>query len=146
MLLFDLICYIGLFSLLVFMTRVRPLERVTLSIDGKPWNGVILRCKYGLGSRVGLLNTPRLGSGDGLLLAGVKSIHTRGMHFDLDVLFLDETNRILGTQKNIAPGVKAIKGPSGTRSIVEFSAGSIDQQFGEIKEYAQVEVLPWTPS
>lgn len=43
----------------------------------------------------GLLGHPPLGSGEGLLLKGEKAIHTVGMGFPIDVLFLDRENRVV---------------------------------------------------
>lgn len=42
----------------------------------------------------GLLGRPPLQAGEGLLLRGEKAIHTFGMTFAIDVLFLDRTGRV----------------------------------------------------
>ena len=73
---------------------------------------------------MGLLNTPHLSNGDGLYLAGAKSIHTVGMHVSIDVLFMDDAGRILQAAENIMPGEKRVKGPRGTRSTLELAAGT----------------------
>jgi uncharacterized membrane protein (UPF0127 family) len=43
----------------------------------------------------GLLGRPSLQPGEGLLLRGEKAIHTIGMRFPIDVLFLDSAHRVV---------------------------------------------------
>lgn len=140
---FDLTCYMGLFGLLIFMTRVRSLKRVRVRCGAVELPGVILKCHMQLHTRIGLLNTPGLRIGDGLLLNGVCAIHTLGMHFPIDVLFLDESARVLGWESGIVPGIKKLKGPPGTRSVLELGSGTITQFFDMLKTYDQFEVTPW---
>lgn len=124
----DMLAYVFLFVLLVVMTRVQPTKKIAITFDGKRLSGVILRCHSPLGSRVGLLNTPVLNNGDGILLVGVKSIHTKGVHFPIDVIFLDETFKVLKWVENALPGIKKIKGPLGTRYTLELGGGTIASQ------------------
>jgi uncharacterized protein len=146
MLLFDLVSYLALLALLIRMTRVRSLARVSIRFGEIGCPGVVLQCSMQLHTRIGLLNTPSLHIGDGLLLEGVHAIHTLGMHFPIDILFLDETRRVLHWQPNVAPGLKKIKGPKGTRSVLELGAGTISAQFRGLKPYDQIEVKPWPKS
>ncbi len=43
----------------------------------------------------GLLGRPPLQAGDGLLLRGEQAIHTVGMGYPIDVLFLDRSGRVI---------------------------------------------------
>lgn len=140
----DVISYLALLVLLLYMTRVRPLERVRMLIDGIEVPGVVLDCRTQLSSRVGLLNTPALSTGDGLLLrGGGRAIHTQGMHFPIDVVFLDDAHRVLGWEKSVAPGRIRFRGPSGTRSILELGQGTIERDLASMKLLANVEVERW---
>jgi hypothetical protein len=138
---FDLFCYLGLLIILVVMTRVRGGEKVLLKVNDVTLPGTFIFLKPGLCSRVGLLNTPVLPAGSGILLGGAKSVHTRGMAYPIDLIFLDENNRILHKQSNVQPGQKKISGPQGTRSILELGSGSIDTFLSQTLAYSVVEVL-----
>lgn len=139
--LIDVICYLALVGILIVMTRVKPCSKVQLKIQGQVLSGTFLFCKVGLSSRVGLLNTPALHRGDGILLAGAKSVHTVGMHYPIDLVFLDESGRILKTQAQVNPGERRCPGPKGTRSILELGAGTLAQSFAGLPDYAVVEVI-----
>jgi uncharacterized protein len=51
----------------------------------------------------GLLGHAPLGSGEGLLLSGEKAIHTVGMGFAIDVLFLDRECRVVHLLRTMTP-------------------------------------------
>jgi uncharacterized membrane protein (UPF0127 family) len=125
MLIFDLFCYLALLGLLLYLTRVSPLFRVTVRHGDLKLNGTILQAANQLSCRVGLLNTPTLAPGDGLMLVGVKKVHTKGMHFPIDLIFLDDSNRVLELRPNMDPGQKSICGPKGTKSTLELGAGTL---------------------
>lgn len=141
--LIDIICYVALVALLVFMTKVRPNTRITLRWQNSPLAGTVLQCEPGIMNRVGLLNTPTLAPGDGLYLPGVKSIHTKGMHYPMDLLFLDDTKRILSFYKSAVAGQRKIKGPKGTSSVIELGAGTIELLLPDIQIHSRIEVEVW---
>lgn len=136
----DLICYMVLIALLFWMTRLSPPQLVALSHESTIFPGKILMCAGGLATRIGLLNTPRLQMGDGILLKRCKSIHTRGMTYPIDVIFLDQAMRILRMEKDVPINQKKLTGPSGTYAVLELGSGSIDQMFAELKPYAQLKL------
>ena len=142
MLLIDLGCYVGLLWLLFVLTRVKSLSKVRLRVDGRDHDGAILICNYGLGTRIGLFNTPALANGDGLLLVGAKAITTKGMHYAIDIIFLDESSRVIGIQKDVQPGQNSIKGPRGTRSTLELGGGTIAARLPHLELHAHLEFLP----
>lgn len=51
----------------------------------------------------GLLWHPPLEPGEALLLRGEKAIHTVGMGFAIDVLFLDRTGRVVHLMPSVVP-------------------------------------------
>ena len=53
-----------------------------------------------------------------LLLKNIKAIHTLGMKFNIDIIFLDKDYQVIGYQLNIAPN-KIIKGAKNTKHILE---------------------------
>ncbi len=52
----------------------------------------------------GLLGRSPLNSGEGLLLKGEKAIHTVGMGFSIDVLFLDRKGKVVQLMCAMPPG------------------------------------------
>ena len=44
---------------------------------------------------VGLLGTKKLGKGKALVIDSCSSIHTVGMNYDIDVLFVDSTDNVI---------------------------------------------------
>lgn len=137
----ELICYIALLALLAYMTRISPGSKVTLKWNARLLPGHVLKCEPGLMNRVGLLNTPALAPGDGLYLPGVKSIHTRGMHYPIDLLFLDDSKRILAMHTAVAVGQRRIKGPKGTSATLELGNGTIDLFLQGIALHQYIEVI-----
>jgi uncharacterized membrane protein (UPF0127 family) len=51
----------------------------------------------------GLLGQKSMRPGTALLIVPCKSIHTFGMQFPLDVIFLDKSNRVTALKENLAP-------------------------------------------
>lgn len=58
--------------------------------------------KAGLSRLLGLAFLPRERAGAGLLIPGCRSVHTFGMRFDLDVLFLDGEGRVLEIRRSVS--------------------------------------------
>jgi len=67
---------------------------------------------------VGLLGRPPLHKGDALWLEPCGSIHTWGMRYAIDVLFLDRERRVLRVTRDVQPW-RIAPAPAGTRSVVE---------------------------
>lgn len=74
----------------------------------------------------GLLGTSGLPEKTGLLLEPCDSIHTWGMRYSIDALFLDEENRVLDIGHNLPPNTwgKRVKG---ARKVLEIQAGRAKQ-------------------
>lgn len=73
----------------------------------------------------GLLLRPPLQSGQGMLITPCASVHTLGMGYPLDLLFLDEQHRVMGWRGAVAPWRAA--GCRGARSTLEMPAGSLQR-------------------
>lgn len=79
--------------------------------------------------RVGLLNHECLEIGHGLLISGRKwlplmAIHTFGMKFPIDVLFLDQHNKVI---RSCTMPPNRIAWAWGARMVLESAVGTIDQ-------------------
>jgi uncharacterized membrane protein (UPF0127 family) len=82
----------------------------------------ILAPKSYIHKRIGLLNHLTLAPRTGLLLCGVKQVHTKSMVFPIDIVFLDKEMKILGTIP-LAPGERNKDFPKSTANILEVAAG-----------------------
>lgn len=81
---------------------------------------------------VGLLNHVRLASGTGLLLCGTRSIHTRGMAFPIDLVFLDPALRVVGKALSVQPGRWRVRGPWCAAHVLEVTEGWVKAQGSSI--------------
>jgi uncharacterized protein len=57
-----------------------------------------------LGRLLGLALLPRRDAGPGLLIPRCRSVHTFGMRFRLDLLFLDVDGRVIELRRGVPPG------------------------------------------
>ncbi len=89
----------------------------------------------------GLLGHAPLQSGEGLLLRGEKAIHTIGMSFAIDVLFLDRTGNIVHLIPDMVP-LKLSPFVSRSTDVLELPAGTIAKtgtRLGDQIEFASPE-------
>jgi len=72
---------------------------------------------------VGLLAKSQISDQYGLLFRPGESIHTIGMRFTIDVLFLDKDNGVLKISHKMKP-FRLSFAPKGTYSVLEISGGN----------------------
>ncbi len=89
---------------------------------------------------IGLLKEKALNDGEGLLLQGTRSIHTFGMRFPIDVIYLDAAGRVLRTIHSLPPNRI---GPfrRGVRSVLEMRAGAIAQSQTQVGDFLKIDEL-----
>ncbi len=75
---------------------------------------------------VGLLGTSTLHNHHAIWLKPCRSIHTIGMQYAIDVVFLDKEQVVRKLASTIQP-FRICFAPRGTRSVVELAAGSIQR-------------------
>lgn len=70
----------------------------------------------------GLLGRSSLGPGEAFVIGPCSSIHTFGMRFSIDALFLDARGRCLAVARDLRPGRV---GPliRATRTVIELASG-----------------------
>jgi uncharacterized protein len=73
--------------------------------------------------RKGLLGRNGLAPGEGLWIVPCESVHTWGMRFPIDVVYLDRKNRVRKLRRDMAPW--RISMCLLARSVLEFPAGTI---------------------
>src|SRR5690625_2228967 len=74
----------------------------------------------------GLLARPPLETGEGLWLAPCNGIHTVGMTYAIDVVFMSSERYILAIAKALPP-LRFRSGPRGSRAVLELPAGDADR-------------------
>lgn len=72
----------------------------------------------------GFLMRPEPRAGEGILLVPCDAIHTWGMTFDLDVIFLNGSGDVLAVEENLPPR-KTCGRVHGARYVLEVPAGTI---------------------
>lgn len=72
---------------------------------------------------VGLLNRSTLALDEGLLLDPCASIHTFGMRFSIDVIFLDRAGRVTGYADDVRAN-RVRLAPRGTCQVLEIAVGN----------------------
>lgn len=86
----------------------------------------------------GLLGASPLQKGEGLVLAGEKSIHTLFMGFAIDVVYVNKEYKVIRTTPNMVP---YRLGPFITQSayVLEMPVGTIDQTSTQVGDQLSFE-------
>ena len=74
---------------------------------------------------VGLLTTPEVMRGEGLLIERSPSIHMFFMRYPIDVVFVDQTGRVTKTVAHLQPW-RVIWWARGARDCLELRAGALE--------------------
>ena len=93
--------------------------------DGKVLIGSVRHAERWWSRLRGLLFRPPLAAdgSEGLLITPCGSIHTCGMRYPIDVVFLDRKGVVLGCHEAVEPGRFRLQ--RGARSALELAAGGI---------------------
>ena len=93
--------------------------------------------------RVGLLKRDRLEPGEGLWIYPTQAIHTFGMRFPIDVIFLDRNLRVKRIYRNLVP-FRLTALVWGAQSVLEVAAGctiSTGTAVGDELQFSRLEEL-----
>lgn len=94
---------------------------------------------------MGLLRQTNIPEHGGLLLVPGRSVHTLGMRFSIDVVFLSRQMRVLGLAERVPPW-RVVIAPRGTARALELAAGRIAASRLTIGTYLTVDSAPADPS
>jgi len=75
---------------------------------------------------LGLLARRHLHGDEGVWLTSCRAIHTVGMAYALDVIFVDGSGRVLRTCRNVPPNTLVLR-CTRAKAVIELSAGTIDR-------------------
>ncbi len=86
----------------------------------------------------GLLGRNGLGPGEGLWIVPCESVHTFGMRFAIDLVYLDRQHRIRKIRRNVVPW--RLSGCLTAHSVIELASGALREQ--NVQRGDQIEFFP----
>ena len=90
---------------------------------------------------VGLLGERRLANGDGLLIMPSQGVHTVGMLFPIDVVFLDDDWKVIGMRRSMKP-FRLTRLMWKAAAVLELPAGTLDETsttVGDMLDFKRIE-------
>ena len=93
-----------------------------LCTDGRPVVAQVAAADTFWRRAVGLLGRRALPPEQGLWLAPCAAVHTLGMRFALDLIFLDRRLQVVRVVRNV-PAQRVVRGGRGAHSVLEIAAG-----------------------
>ncbi len=97
-----------------------------MHIADKPWTRI-----------KGLLGRKSLGSSEALLINPCNSVHTFFMQFNIDCLFLDKKNSVVGILSDVKPSRLSPVYWSGQR-VIEFSSGILKSSNTQLRDIIEI--------
>ena len=94
---------------------------------------------HGARRRKGLLGRNGLDPGEGLWIVPCEAVHTFGMRFAIDLIYLDRNKRVVKTRQSV--GAARISGSLSAHSILELPPGTVsatETQRGDQIEFVSV--------
>ena len=89
---------------------------------------------FSLGARMkGLLGRRALPEGTGMYIRPCASIHTFGMHFTIDAVFVNTDLRVVSIRRHVLPSRMRLGG-KGARAVIEFQSGWLSEDALEVGE------------
>jgi uncharacterized protein len=102
---------------------------IKLKISNLTRQAVIASCvevaDHGAKRRKGLLGRDRLSAGEGLWILPCEAVHTFGMRFPIDLIYLDRNNRVRKIRSDVPPF--RFSGCLSAHSVLELPSGTISQ-------------------
>ena len=97
---------------------------------------------HGAKRRKGLLGRDHLSAEEGLWILPCEAVHTFGMQFPIDLVYLDRKNRVRKTRSNVPPS--RLSACLSAHSVIELATGTITRtqtQPGDRLEFSAAEPL-----
>ena len=90
--------------------------------------------------RAGLLKHPGLGPGQGLWIVPCESVHSFGMKFAIDVVYIDRSKKVRKTRSNMVPWRMSMCLPA--HSVLELPVGTIESTQTRAGDQLEFDKLP----
>lgn len=126
--------------------QLRPIQRMKVS-NVTQHNIVAYDVEVAASSarrRKGLLGRDSLTPGEGLWITPCEAVHTFGMHFPIDLVYLDRFKRVKKTRSNVRAG--RVSGCLFAHSVLELPAGTVEQTHITPGDRLEFSVLPTVAS
>ena len=130
-----------LFVIVAYMRWHKKKLRVVNSTRGTLVGEAIRVAETGLTRIVGLLGEHELRPGDGLFIVPSQGVHTLGMQFAIDVIFLDGQWNVIAIKRNLRP-FRMTRVYWKAAAVLELRSGSVDSSstsVGDILELSAAE-------
>jgi uncharacterized membrane protein (UPF0127 family) len=98
---------------------------ITDPASGQVVGDRIRHCTTGRDRRVGLLKDTALEAGTGILLEPCEGVHTFGMKFPIDIVFLNRKRKIVALHRSVP--ARRLRLSLRAHATLELPAGSIDR-------------------
>ena len=120
----------GFFHISIVAVSAGPILMLVLLRVSNQTKGRVLADRAGIADssakrRTGLLKHKSLEPGEGLWIAPCEGVHTFGMKFPIDVVFLSRKKKVLKTRPNMVRGRIALS--LRAHSVLELPAGTLEQ-------------------
>lgn len=102
------------------------MERGRILLEGTTWAARVERAATTVERMRGLLGRSSLGPGAALLIERCGAVHTMGMRFALDLVFLDRGWRIVRVVRNVRAGRLLVWGGWRATRVVESELGCLE--------------------
>ncbi len=102
------------------------MQQGSISCEGRLWMVGAERARSFAERFRGLLGRDALGPGRALLIERCGAIHTVGMRFAIDAVFLDRGGRVVRIVRNVRPGRLMVWGGVRAARVVECETGCVD--------------------
>lgn len=86
---------------------------------------------------VGLLGRKSLACDEGMWIKSCNGIHTFGMKFPIDVIFLSKEHTVVGVRKNVVPN-RLTPFFLSAASVVELPAGKIEETATKVGDFISI--------
>lgn len=86
---------------------------------------------------VGLLNKSSLEPSSGIWIKGCSSVHTIGMKFPIDLIFVDRNGKVLKTVAK-AQANKLVFSCRGAKDVIEMGEGFLDLNLIKIEDILEI--------
>lgn len=116
------------------------METGLIRLEGGTWSVRAERAVRVVARMRGLLGRASLGPGAALLIERCGAVHTVGMRFALDLVFLDRGWRVVRVARDVRPGRLMVWGGWRAARVIECEAGCAD-----VGQLAAGSVLRWSP-
>jgi len=109
-----------------------------LNLTKKTWLATTVKKADNFLTRlVGLLRRRSLGPEEALWLVPSKGVHTVGMRFPIDIIFLDRSNRVIDFVSGLAPN-RFSRLHASAHSVLELPRGSIQKSSTEVGDEVEI--------